>query len=119
MPRFHFSRVSIEFVAGVASLLLPVVTVSQDLGVTTSNLNLRRGPSVESRRITVISRGDTLQILHTPARNNYYRVVSAENDTGWVWAARVQLIAASPQPEANVPTPLVSAAPPSGPSWSA
>ena len=116
----RLSHVSSGFVAiAVAALLLTSLPLrAQDVGVTTSNLNLRRGPSKQSRRITTVARGDTLQLLPTPARNNYYRVVSSQDDTGWVWAARVERLSVS-----GAPSPAAAenaaAAPTGNPNWAA
>lgn len=76
--------------------------------VTTSALNLRSGPSVSARRKATIDAGDTLRLLRSQPRNDYVRVVSPENDTGWVWRRRLRFIVAPAPVAAAVESPALA-----------
>lgn len=81
-------------VFALASLtILPTIVAGQAVGVATSNLNLRSSASATARRLAIIAVGDTLRLITATKRNDYYRVVSNDGDTGWVWSRRLRLIA--------------------------
>jgi hypothetical protein len=60
------------------------------------NVNLRRDPSTNQPPIRLLRPPEELDLLDTAKTNNYYRVHRDESDeSGWVWANNVRLMADS------------------------
>jgi hypothetical protein len=94
-PRIISLRVArmTVFLFALSFFWSPGVVNGQAVGVAEARLTLRSGPSSQSRRLAIVETGDTLQLEPTSKRNNYYRISSHEHSVGWVWAARVRIVA--------------------------
>ena len=74
----------------IAVLWLPLICVAHDV-VIERNVNLRVGPSTQTKVIKLLKAGDQARLLNLEKQNNYYRVLHNAG-VGWVWSSNVKVI---------------------------
>jgi hypothetical protein len=62
------------------------------------NVNLRTGPATSFDKIRLMEPGDEFTLLEPGLTAGYHHVVTAAQETGWVWRNNVRIIGAAPPP---------------------
>lgn len=79
-------------------LLIPVLFLLSEATLSVAqtatvkhNVNLRSAPSTDNPPIVLLKPHTELGVLDLDATNGYYRVITADEQEGWVWARNVSI----------------------------
>jgi hypothetical protein len=81
-----------------AVVLWCALALAQTTAVVTRNTNLRSTPSSVLTPIRLLLPNETLTLVTTTQVNGYYHVRTAQNEEGWVYRNRVNVVGPPPPP---------------------
>ena len=90
----------------VLSLLVSGASAQAQDAVVKRNVNLRTYADVDSTKIRTLQKSEEISLLEPDKFQNYYHVVTAASEEGWVWSPNIRIVFPADPAEVHNGCPL-------------